>query len=114
MRKIMKSALIAIIATTLVTACDSQGDLSAQDAVATTEVEVFDNRFEPAVISIEPGDTVTWTWQGQAPHDVVGDGFESDVQTTGTFTHTFDEGGEYDYVCRIHPGMEGLVVVEEG
>jgi plastocyanin len=112
MRKILKLTPITILTAALVTACDGQGDLSAQDAVPSTEVELFDNRFEPAVISIEAGDTVTWTWRGQAPHDVVGDGFESDVQTTGTFTHTFDAGGEYDYVCRIHSGMKGLIVVE--
>lgn len=93
-------------------ACDdSDGDLSAGDAVATTEVSVVDNEFEPAVIQVAPGDTVTWTWEGSAPHDVDDDGFQSEVQTSGTFEHTFDTPGEYQYVCNIHSGMTGLVVV---
>lgn len=87
------------------------GELSAEDAVATTEVSVIDNRFEPEVIEVAAGDTVTWTWNGSAPHDVDGDGFASEVQNSGTFQHTFDSAGEYEYVCNIHSGMRGLVVV---
>ena len=28
------------------------------------------------------------------------------------FEQTFDEAGEVDYVCTIHPGQEGTVTVE--
>lgn len=95
-------------------ACDnSGGDLSPQQAVATTEVSVIDNEFEPQVIEISAGDTVSWTWSGSSPHDVDGEGFKSEVQETGTFQHTFDTAGEYQYVCNIHSGMTGLVVVTD-
>jgi plastocyanin len=101
------------MALTLVACENSGGDLSAEDAVAATEVSVVDNRFEPAVIEIAQGDTVTWTWNGSAPHDVDGEDFQSEVQSSGTFQHTFDTAGTYEYVCNIHGGMTGLVVVTD-
>lgn len=98
----------------VVAACQgSQGEPADEEPVRTTEVSVVDNDFEPAVIEISAGDTVTWTWEGSRPHDVEGDGFKSEVQESGTFEYTFDETGEYDYVCNIHSGMSGTVVVTE-
>jgi plastocyanin len=29
-----------------------------------------------------------------------------------TFKATFDQPGEYRYICELHPGMKGRVVVE--
>lgn len=75
------------------------------------EVAVVDDRFEPADVVVEAGTTVHWTWEGRAAHDVVGDGFESEVQAAGMFTHAFGEPGAYAYVCTLHPGMEATVYV---
>jgi plastocyanin len=105
---------IGLALTLTLAACQNGGgDLSADDAVASTDVSVVDNRFEPAVIEVGVGETVTWTWDGNAPHDVDGEGFASEVQDSGTFEHTFDTAGEYEYVCNIHGGMNGLVVVTD-
>lgn len=50
-------------------------------------VEVADNRFGPDEVTVESGATVIWTWaDGAALHNVVGDGFQSEVQAQGTFT----------------------------
>ncbi len=76
-----------------------------------TEVAVRDNVFEPAAIEVPAGATVTWRWEGRHPHNVVSDGFESEVQTDGAFTHTFAEPGRYAYRCTLHGGMDGEVVV---
>lgn len=114
MRTAPRPLLIAAVLTgaTLASACSGTGDgPDAASAVATGDVAVVDNDFEPAAIEIEPGDSVTWTWEGGNDHDVVGDDFRSEVQRTGTFTHTFDAAGQYPYVCRLHGGMRGVVVV---
>ena len=78
-----------------------------------TEVAVQDNKFSPNSIEIAPGATVTWTWEGKHDHNVYGDGLESPVQQTGTYQHTFEDSGQYDYECTLHPGMKGRVVVAE-
>lgn len=84
-----------------------------QAPTSETEVRVVDNDFEPADLDIATGETVTWTWDGRAPHDVVGDDFDSGVQRDGTFTHTLEEAGTYDYECTLHPGMTGHITVSD-
>ena len=44
-------------------------------------------------------------------HDVVFDGFESEVQSSGSYTHMFADNGTYEYVCSLHPNMKGTVFV---
>ena len=40
-----------------------------------------------------------------------GDGFASETQARGTFSHRFDRVGEFRYTCDLHVGMDGRVVV---
>jgi plastocyanin len=72
--------------------------------------------FKPAEITIQAGDTVTWTNEDSVGHDVTGDDFNSGspggIANGETFEHTFDQAGTFDYVCTVHPGMEGTVTVE--
>ncbi len=82
------------------------GEVTAEPTVA-----VVDNDFEPAELVIEAGTEVTWEWHGDAAHDVVGPDFASDLQSGGTYVHTFDESGTYTYVCEPHTGMTGTVHV---
>lgn len=89
----------------------ASGGGEAAAPVATAEVGVRDNEFDPVAAEISAGDTVTWTWQGDADHNVVGNAFESDVQREGTFAQRFDEPGSYDYRCTLHGGMTGTIVV---
>jgi len=77
-------------------------------------VEVDDSFFRPKTIDVATGDTVTWRWVGSLDHNVVGEGFESEIQSEGTFDHEFDEAGDYEYVCTIHTGMKGKVRVTDG
>lgn len=92
--------------------------------VAATEVLVRGDRFQghvydPPVIRVAAGATVTWTFadrgasgQGEpAGHNVVGAGFVSPVIAAGSWSHTFAEPGIYPYVCSLHPGMDGQVEV---
>ena len=73
-------------------------------------------RFEPANLVIATGTSVRWTWLDD-DHDIVSSGTPSFVGT-GAFsppkTHqvAFTTPGTYRYVCTIHAGMRGTVVVE--
>ncbi len=91
----------------------SSADTAGAGSVSTDPtVEVANNRFGPAELTVEVGTTVTWNWaDGAAQHDVVGDGFESDIQSQGTFEHRFDTPGTFIYVCTLHSGMDGTVIV---
>jgi plastocyanin len=72
--------------------------------------------FNPAEVTVSVGDTVTWTNNDSVAHDVTADSFSSGdpggMSPGDTFEQTFDEAGTFDYVCTVHPGMEGTVVVE--
>ncbi|GAC1418171.1 MAG: hypothetical protein NVSMB57_12910 [Actinomycetota bacterium] len=93
-----------------------------------TLVKVIDSAFEPATVTVKPGDTVKWKFVGAAPHNVKflklpvnshpsctpsgGCGAAGDV-----FTKAFDKPGNYLYYCVIHgspggPGMVGHLVVK--
>jgi plastocyanin len=81
-----------------------------------TEVSEEGIAFKPAEVTVSAGDTVTWTNNDSVAHDVTADSFSSGdpggMSPGDTFEHTFDEAGTFDYVCTVHPGMEGTVVVE--
>jgi plastocyanin len=85
-----------------------------------TQVSMQNIQFEPANATINAGDTVTWTNDEAVPHDVDGSGPggnfssgpEGGMMEGDTYEFTFDEPGEYDYVCRVHaPGMAGTITV---
>ena len=94
------------------TACAGP-DLDAESAIPTSEVAVKDNDFEPPVIEVAAGTTVTWNWEGNSSHNVVGDGWGSETVKEGRFQHTFEAAGMYDYKCTLHPGMKGRVIVTQ-
>lgn len=108
-------ALALVVLSTVLGACD-QGSSGAEEPaqpVRGTQVRVLDNEFDPEVLQVSAGETVTWQWEGSANHNVVGEGFESETKRSGDFTHTFAEPGDHDYVCTLHPAMTGTVVVSD-
>ena len=78
----------------------------------TAEVLIKDFKFQPESITIQTGDTVTWTHPGTADHTVKFADSESQVlKNGGTYSKTFDHPGFPDYICGIHPYMKGRVIV---
>lgn len=82
-----------------------------------------DDAYSPNPIEANVGDTVVWTNKDTTIHTVTSgnatdgpDGLfgaeNSDlVFANQKFQYTFDEAGEYDYYCTLHPQMVGKVVV---
>lgn len=93
--------------------CTAAADPLDSPPVATTQVRVIDDLFEPVAAEVPAGTEVTWTWEGDNLHNVTADDFSSDVQDQGIFRHTFDQAGTYRYRCTLHAGMEGAVVVAD-
>lgn len=71
--------------------------------------------FTPASVTVAAGGTVTWTGTDAEPHTVTATGrFDSGIiAARGTYRRTFPTAGTYAYVCIIHPGMAGTVVVRD-
>jgi plastocyanin len=74
----------------------------------------------PANITINAGDTVEWPNIDTAAHTVTSGSpaegpsgvFDSSLlMADATFAFTFEDAGEYDYFCMVHPWMIGSVSV---
>ena len=75
------------------------------------------NSYNPNLIEIKVGDTVTWINNDSSPHTVTtsssnDSNFDSGVLRNGeAFSFTFDKEGQYSYFCTLHPSMVGTVAV---
>jgi plastocyanin len=83
-----------------------------------TEVSMKDIKFSPETVTVKAGGKVTWVNDDSIGHDVTADGFKSGdpgaIDSGGTYSHVFKKAGTFDYVCSVHPGMEGTVKVTKG
>jgi plastocyanin len=83
-----------------------------QPAAAT--VTITDAGFGPASVTINVGQSVTWTNTGSTAHSVT---FNNQTFDTGriepgrSFTRTFIEAGPYAYHDGLHKELSGIVVV---
>jgi plastocyanin len=122
------STVISILAIALVaSACSGSGTPATTAAPTTTsvpttttpgegafEVVMESFAFTPAELTVPVGATVTWINRHSARHDVVAADRTFASPLFGkdeTFSFTFEAPGEYPYVCTIHPGMEGTIIV---
>jgi amicyanin len=84
-------------------------------AAETTSVDIAGFAFHPGEVTISVGDTVTWTNNDSVPHTATSVGsqaaFDGEMAPGESFSFTFLEAGTYDYICELHPEMEGSVVV---
>ena len=108
-------ALLLLVLLFTLAACQAGSAASPADAApvrGVTTVDAKDLKFLPPAIEVPPGTEVTWRFvDGSVPHNVKGDGFASENQSRGTFSHRFERPGEYRYTCDLHAGMDGRVVV---
>jgi plastocyanin len=116
----MRSHLVAALSTGFVVAF-AIGVLPAFAANQT--VAVGDDSWSPANVSIQAGESVTWT-NNNGAHNVcvraAGAGSGCDEYRSGAvvegwpsggYSHPFASAGTYHYVCEAHSGMRGTVTV---
>ena len=109
---------VAVESPSLVETAATDDGAESADATVTGPVEasIVDLTFQPPIIEVDAGASVTWTNEDGVPHTVTArtDDFNSGVMQNGdTFSQTFDEPGTFDYFCAIHPSMTGTVTVSE-
>lgn len=98
-----------------------ESSVSIPEGSSTPGCEADNACYLPAETTVGVGGTVTWTNDDTAAHTVTSgtptdepDGmFDSSIIMSGaTFEYTFEEAGQYDYFCIVHPWMTGKVSVE--
>lgn len=89
-----------------------------QSDAAVTTVRLSGTCFGPTVARVDAGATVTFVNEEPLPHTVTGAnllwGSLQELQQGDTIEATFATAGVYPYVCILHPGMIGAVVVGDG
>ena len=103
----------AAFAALLPAAAVAEDSVAAASAPATVDIRAM--KFEPAILTVAPGTTVTWTNDDNSPHTVTDRGrvFRSAaIDKAGSFSYTFATPGEFTYFCTLHPMMVGKIVVK--
>jgi plastocyanin len=92
--------------------------VAPQALAATVNVQITAAGFVPETVTINPGDTVTWTNTDTRNRQVVSQdaGFASpQLAPTATFSHTFTRSGRFTYEDpNVRPRQRGTVVVRAG
>lgn len=125
---------------TLTTSADEDGTAGTAAAAAEGNGEevvvripqgsssLTDDAYQPNPVEVSVGDTVTWVNDDFTAHTATSG--TADSGSTGMFggtddspeligpegdtqTVTFDDAGEFEYYCTLHPNMVGTVIVTE-
>ena len=118
-------AVLALAAALVAPGCGDDDDDGSPGSTAATsqprplepdEVAMRNLSFTPARLTVQEGETVTWVNDESIQHTVVareGADFESGLLDQGdTFEFEADDAGTVRYVCTLHPGMRGTIVVK--
>jgi plastocyanin len=100
------AAAFAVVASALVV-----GPATAADQAVT----IAGFAFAPPTVTVEVGDTVTWTNQDSVAHTATatdGSWDTGDIAQGASASITFSTAGTFTYLCTPHPTMTGTVVVQ--
>ncbi len=111
----------------VLSACGGDGEATPEATEATpaaaeatvaegaVRVAMKDFEFAPEDVEVEAGQTITWVNEDTAQHDAVaaeGDGPRSQLFNQGeSYSWTAEKAGRIEYVCTVHPGMDGTITV---
>ncbi|WP_147943480.1 multicopper oxidase domain-containing protein [Microbispora sp. CSR-4] len=107
LRRLMLIGVIAL--SILVSGTTLFAPKAAQAANHTIAIKNF--AFTPDVLTLAPGDTVTFVNQETdgTVHAIRGDFTSPDLPPGATFTVTIVAAGSYNYYCSFHPYMTGII-----
>ncbi|HET7094553.1 MAG TPA: cupredoxin domain-containing protein [Thermomicrobiales bacterium] len=87
---------------------------AAAAPAAPGEVTIVGRSFQPATLTVAPGQTVTWRNLSDDDHTASGAAFDTGViPPGGSAVATFAAAGTFPYQCNIHPDMQGTVIVAD-
>jgi plastocyanin len=85
------------------------------DQPKTIHVAIRNYSFVPALVTVNPGDTVVFTNEDPVTHTATASGGAFDtgfLELNQTHAVTLIQPGQYGYFCLPHPGMKGTIVVQ--
>lgn len=90
--------------------------LATPGGPSASTIEVRNNEFEPSVLTVSVGETVTWVWATGSigPHNVQPDdgvtpGRSGNVEFgPKVYSFTFNQIGDFRYHCQSHGGLNGV------
>ena len=97
--------VILILGAVAVSGCTSQ---------SSNTITITNSSFNPSVLTIKAGTTVTWINKANGTMDVTSDNglFSSGNLSTGqSFNYTFDNTGTFQYHSSINPSITGQILV---
>ena len=109
------TALAAVCAVLLCTAgaAATRGANTAA-APATHRVRIDASRFEPATLTVAPGDTIIWTNADLFPHTVtstIGVFDSKDIKPGKSWKYVVPKKGLFEYACTYHAVMKATLRV---
>ncbi|MBI3659019.1 CHRD domain-containing protein [Candidatus Acetothermia bacterium] len=90
------------------------GGAGGQQPATPNSVNIQGFAFNPPELTVSVGTKVTWTNLDSTTHTVTSRSGLFDTGNLGRSQQgffTFDKAGSYDYFCKIHPSMEGKIIV---
>jgi predicted secreted protein with PEFG-CTERM motif len=114
-------AIFAVMATAPAFADHVTVEVNVPAGSSTPGCETTNECYIESEVTIDAGSEVVWSNDDSASHTVTSgtpndgpDGiFDSGLFLSGqTFSHMFDEEGEFPYFCLVHPWMQGMVIVQ--
>ena len=98
----------------------TKADVVMPTKVSRPGCEEIDKCYIPSKISITKGESITWINEDAAFHSVTSGFYDSPdslfdsgyLDPYESFSFTFNDVGNYDYFCTLHPWMKGQVIVE--
>ncbi|MBS3805963.1 MAG: cupredoxin family copper-binding protein [Bacteroidales bacterium] len=116
MNRYMKLFTMSMLAVFLFAACEEENNEDSNNDPGENEVWMEDIAFSPSEKNVSVGTTVKWINKDDVDHTVTSSEglFDSGNIAAGEiYEYTFDSAGTYDYVCTLHSGMTGTVIVGE-
>ena len=109
----MRLAILPTLLVALVAGCGGSGSTGP---TSSDQVIIQGFVFNPSPRTISAGTTVTWVNRDASAHTTTGgSGTETwnsgSLSQNASFSHQFTVPGTYQYVCTIHPGMHGTIIV---
>ena len=115
------SILLCLTLTFFIIGCAREQDQQQPTEKETQTILIKDFTYSPSTLTVKAGTTVIWENEDSVTHDVMnnakdnfekGEIFDFDLEPGESNSFVFNEPGEYEYHCDIHPSMKGAVIVE--